>query len=87
MQSFDYEVLSPCCTKRLSNCFIFSQVRGAIKKSSIDGQIRNETQEHFSNRVAQILKSFDHQRINNLIDSMPRRVKWLNLVRGQRLKY
>lgn len=66
---------------------MLSQVRGSIKKSSIAGQIRNETREQFSNRVGGILEAFDKQRINNLINSMPRRIKWLNLVRGQRLKY
>ena len=62
-------------------------MRGIIKKSSIDGKIQNETMERFTERVIGLFELFDKQRINNLIDSMPRRVKYLNLVRGQRLRY
>ena len=66
---------------------LFNQVRRVIKKSSIDGCITKETREEFTDRVQKILLSFDRTRIDNLIDSMPRRLEYLNLLRGQRLRY
>lgn len=66
---------------------VFNQVRRLIKTSSIEGCIKSESKEEFTDRVMNILLTFDRQRINNLIDSMPRRMKYLNLLRGQRLRY
>ena len=66
---------------------LFNQIRGVIKKSSLNGHITRETREEFTERAQNLIKSFDVERINNLIDSMPKRLKYLDLLRGQRTRY
>ena len=66
---------------------LFNQVRGAIKKDSLQTQIKYESKEEFKTRVSKIMTDLNVQRVNNLINSMPKRVKMLQSVKGQRMKY
>ena len=72
-----------CCCCR---CFGY-YVRGKIKKNYLENVITSELREQFSTRVGQLLSIFDLCRINNLINSMPKRIRLLKKAKGQRIKY
>ncbi len=66
---------------------LFNQVRMEIKKQSLQNVIQRESEAEFTSRVKQLLLSYDPERVDRLIDSMPRRIQEVLKVKGQRIKY
>ena len=68
--------------------FFFLLIKLEAKESSIRWKIIFfVSRGQFSTRVGQVLASFDLSRINNLIDSMPKRIRLLKKAKGQRIEY
>ena len=66
---------------------LFNQVRMKIKSDSLSKQLTFESKETFRERVQNLLVNFDQQKINNIIKSMPKRVKMIKKGKGKRIKY
>ena len=66
---------------------LFNQVRVKIKTDSLQKQLQRETKEAFIQRVTGLLLDFNKTRIDNLILSMPKRVKMVLANKGLRIKY
>jgi len=66
---------------------LFNQMKQQLRKQARDQLITKETKQQFSIRVQGMLKDFSHIRINNLIDSMPKRVDAVLEKKGWRIKY
>ena len=66
---------------------IFKLVSDELRKQALGRHIQRETYEQFQERVIDTIKSFPVKTINNIISSMPRRVKEIIARKGQRLRY
>jgi hypothetical protein len=66
---------------------LFNQMRPVLRKSTIEKNIMAESKEQFRNRCVQALGHFSLKRINNLIDSYPRRIAAIIKSKGHRTKY
>lgn len=66
---------------------LFNQIRTMIKKDSMKNVIMKESREQFTVRVKQLLLDYDINKINRLIESMPKRIQMVIDSKGQRTKY
>ena len=66
---------------------LFHLVRKKLKKDAIDNNITKETYNNFSKRVAKTISEFPAETINNLIESMPKRLQLVVNGKGSRTKY
>ena len=66
---------------------MFQLVREQLKKDAMSKSITKETYDQFSKRVAQTLCGFPAETINNLITSMPKKMKLVLKQKGGRTKY
>lgn len=66
---------------------LFNQVRQTIRTDSLRKRLLQESKKHFTDRVRDLLLSYDVERINNLILSMPKRIDMVIAAKGQRIKY
>lgn len=66
---------------------VFHLVKKKLNKDAIEQKIISENYEEFTARVLNTLNNFDQQIIDNIIKSMPKRIKSIKERKGQRLKY
>ena len=66
---------------------MFNQMRDILRKQAIDRKIRKETKAAFTNRCIQTLGLFSCERVNNLVDSYPKRMDEVIKRKGGRTKY
>ena len=66
---------------------VFHLVKRKLQDDAIEQQITKESFDEFSQRVRDVLFNFPVQTINNIIDSMPRRLKMVIKRKGQRIRY
>ena len=66
---------------------LFHLVRRELDRQSLSGNITHETYEQFSSRVSQTFKLFPGKSIDNIIESMDKRMNMIISRRGQRIKY
>lgn len=66
---------------------LFHLVRRELNRQSLSGNITHETYEQFSSRVSQTFKLFPSESIDNIIESMDKRMNMIISRRGQRIKY
>ena len=66
---------------------LFNQLRGKIKKDSIALRVTRESKSKFIARLRAMIESYDQERIDNLINSMPKRVDMIIATKGRRIKY
>ena len=66
---------------------LFHLVRRELDRQSFSGNITHETYEQFSSRVSQTFKLFPSESIDNIIESMDKRMNMIISRRGQRIKY
>ena len=71
------------------NCIenVFAQVVRLLDRQTIEMNITSETKEEFESRVKETLFSFLVQKINDIIASMPRRLKAILQAGGKRINY
>ena len=65
----------------------FHLVKNAIRKEAISKNITKETIAEFNTRVTLNLRQFPVDKINNIIDSMPKRIDMVLAAKGRRIKY
>ena len=66
---------------------LFHLVGKKLKQDAIDQNIEIESFKEFSKRVIDTITNTDSGVIDNIIESMPKRIKDVIKVRGERLKY
>ena len=66
---------------------LFNTAKRILGKQALDQKLTKESRYHFSERIKSLLMSYIIKRINNLIDSLPRRMNLLIEKKGMRLKY
>ena len=66
---------------------LFNQVRRSIKQDSLRQMMNRESKKKFTQRVKKLFEDYSVTRINNLVESMPKRIKMVLKARGQRIKY
>jgi len=71
------------------NCIenLFALVKRELRKDAQKNEIKKETKEQFTQRVAKTLDNFDKTKINSLINSLPNRVKKLIELHGDHIPY
>ena len=63
------------------------QIKRMLAMQARSQRIMRESKAEFAARVSALLRGFSVERINRLIDSMPRRVAAVTAARGQRVRY
>ena len=66
---------------------MFNQIRPILRKEAIEQQITCESMQAFTQRITRALGRFSVTRINNLIDSYPKRIDHVIFGKGNRIKY
>ena len=66
---------------------LFNSIRRNLREEAHNKRITEESMEEFTARVVHTLKLYDPQKVDDIIDSMPKRLKLIEKVRGQRIKY
>jgi len=66
---------------------LFNQIRMELNQQAKSIQKTKETMDEFKERVKRTTSSYSIQKVNNLIDSLPRRMDALVKAKGTRLKY
>jgi len=66
---------------------LFNQMRGELNKQAKIAKQKKQTMSEFKARVESTLNSYSVLKVNNLIDSLPRRIDALIKGKGTRLKY
>jgi transposase len=66
---------------------IFKLVSDALRKQAVERQIERETYEQFQVRVIDTINTLPMKAIDNIIGSMPKRIKLILARKGQRLRY
>lgn len=66
---------------------IFKLVSDALRKQAVERQIERETYEQFQVRVIDTINTLPMKAIDNIIGSMPKRIKQILARKGQRLRY
>lgn len=71
------------------NCIenVFAQVCRLLDTQAIERNITSETKDEFESRVKETLFNFPVQKINDIITSMPRRLKAIVQAGGKRINY
>lgn len=66
---------------------LFNTAKRILGKQALDQQLTKESRYQLSERIKDLLMSYSIKRINNLIDSLPKRMNLLIEKKGLRLKY
>ena len=66
---------------------IFNQVSMILQNQVVEQNITKETLSEFSARVKDTLIKFDSEKINKMIDSMPKRLNDVLKAKGQQINY
>ena len=66
---------------------LFNQIRADLQRQAVLCKIVKETEDEFACRVEDTFRNWPVQRIDNLVESMPRRIAMIIKSNGQRLKY
>ena len=66
---------------------VFHLVKKKLESDAIERQITSESFEQFCNRVKHTLLNFPTKTVDNIIDSMPKRLKMVIKRKGQRIRY
>ena len=66
---------------------IFGQVSRILEQQAVERNITQESFVNFSLRVKETLVQFDKERINKVIESMPKRINDVIRLKGQRINY
>ena len=66
---------------------MFNQIKGDLKRQALQYHISQESERAFVARVKNTLLNWPVSKINNIIESMPRRMDMVVKGRGQRTKY
>jgi len=66
---------------------VFHLVEKKLTKEALKFGIKQENYEQFSKRVINTINNFDKEKINNIIQSMNKRMKQIRRNNGKRLKY
>ena len=66
---------------------LFHLIRNRLNKQAYRKVITSETKEQFTDRVASMLKDTRSNVIDNIIESMPKRIDMIIKRRGERIKY
>lgn len=71
------------------NCIenVFHAMRKKIQQDAVSKNIENETFKQFQNRAMNVIKNFDKAYIDNVINSMWKRIELVIKRGGQRIKY
>lgn len=66
---------------------IFNQVSMILQNQVVEQNITKETLSEFSARVKDALIKFDSEKVNKMIDSMPKRLNDVLKAKGQQINY
>ena len=65
----------------------FHQMTCKLEQDAFEKHITRETKEEFAERIKKTMAEFPVNRINKLIESMPRRVRLVIKAKGRRIRY
>lgn len=65
----------------------FHQMTCKLEQDAFENHITRETKEEFAERIKKTMAEFPVNRINKLIESMPRRVRLVIKAKGRRIRY
>ena len=70
------------------NCIenVFDSMRKAIQKDAVNRKIEKENFAQFQTRCMKIIKNFDKNYIDKVIENMPKRIELVIKMNGQRIK-
>ena len=71
------------------NCIenVFNAMRKAIQKDAVNRKIEKEDFAQFQTRCMKIIKNFDKNYIDKVIENMPKRIELVIKRNGQHIKY